>query len=268
MDRQAAVAGRFYAGTRDSLWADLESYCMRGVKAPPALAVVVPHAGYVYSGETAGKVYSRAQIPRRAAIFGPNHTGVGDPFAVSPAERWLTPLGPVPLSSSLTSLLSALPGATRDARAHLREHCLEVQVPFLQYFQPELEIAAVVVSRHSLEACRRIGEALGDALLELDEEDRPLLVASTDMTHFLDEASARAQDLDAIEHILALEPAGLYDTVMSRDISMCGVMPTTIVLFAAARMGATRAELVEYTSSARASGDSSRVVGYAGLVVH
>ncbi|XOF35352.1 MAG: AmmeMemoRadiSam system protein B [Candidatus Electrothrix sp. YB6] len=265
MRRQPAVADRFYPGQPDRLRQSLAELIPEVTDKAEAKAVITPHAGYIYSGGVAGETFARISIPKTVIILGPNHHGRGAPLAVG-TEDWDMPLGQVSLADDLTEALiegSAL--FTADDIAHRYEHSLEVQVPFLQYLQQKLRIVPVVVSRLSFEQCRQAAAELARAVLQYN---RPaLLVASTDMTHYLSRQQASQQDHLALNHILQLDPAGLYDTVLSRRISMCGIMPTTITLLAALELGAEQAELVRYTDSGEVSGDTDQVVGYAGVVV-
>jgi len=150
-----------------------------------------------------------------------------------------------------------------DASAHSREHAIEVQLPFLHRFRPDVRIVPVALGRLSLEECRNLGENVADAIA--GDAERPLLVASSDMSHYVPDAVARKKDQLAIDRMLALDPEGLYRTVRSERISMCGVLPATVVLFAARRLGATSARLIRYATSGDVSRDFDQVVGYAGL---
>jgi AmmeMemoRadiSam system protein B len=176
------------------------------------------------------------------------------------------PLGPVPIERSLTvCILRNSEVIVDDDIAHLQEHSLEVQVPFLQFLQKNLKIVPIVVSHVSYEICQQAAHDLATAIREYGEP--VLMVASTDMTHYESRRSASTKDHLALERIQALDPQGLYETVVGNRISMCGIMPTTITLLAALELGATRAELVRYTDSGEVSGDTDQVVGYAGLVI-
>ncbi len=267
MIRQPVVSDRFYPGDpavlRQTL-ADLIPDLPDGEKVQ-AKGVIVPHAGYVYSGSVAGETFARVNIPETVIILGPNHTGMGRPLALGISD-WTMPLGMVPIERQLAiSILKNSEVLVDDDTAHLQEHSLEVQVPFLQYLQPNLSIVPIVVSHVSYNDCRRAARDLVQAITGYDKP--VLLVASTDMTHYESRASASAKDRLALERILALDPQGLYETVLGNRISMCGVMPTTIVLLAAMELGASQAELVRYTDSGEVSGDTAQVVGYAGLVI-
>jgi len=266
MVRQPAVAGQFYPGRPPDLLAAVRE-CLDPEATPrPAILAICPHAGYVYSGPTAGKTFSRVTIPRRVIVVGPNHRGAGAAAAVMSQGQWLTPLGPVALDAELGQrLLSGSRILSEDARAHHMEHSLEVQVPFLQVLQPDLLLLPICLGWLDFDQCAEIGHDLAQAIAGLGEP--VLLVASTDMTHYESAAAARAKDSQALERVLSLDPQGLYEIVRVRGISMCGVLPATACLAAAIELGATSAELVEYTNSGAVSGDFAQVVGYAGLIV-
>jgi AmmeMemoRadiSam system protein B len=265
MVRQPAVAGSFYTGRAPALAAEVDAF-LADAPAPraPAIGLVAPHAGYVYSGAVAGAVYGRVDVPARVIVLGPNHTGKGHArAALSTAAAWRTPLGEVPIDPGLTRALAALPGVAADPDAHAREHALEVQVPFLQRARPDVSIAALCLAHLSYEAC----EALGLAIADVAAEAGALVVASSDMSHYISAEEARAADGRAIDRILALDPQGLYEVVHAEAISMCGIIPATVMLVAARARGARTAELVRFANSGDVSGDFRQVVGYAGIVV-
>ncbi len=267
MTRQPVVSNQFYPGDPAVLRQALSRYvpAVPPEKKESALAVIVPHAGYVYSGAVAGETFARVKVPETALILGPNHTGNGQPLALGISD-WSMPLGPVPIERGLAvSILRNSEVIVDDDIAHLHEHSLEVQVPFLQFLQKNIKIVPIVVSHVSYDDCRRAAHDLAFAVREFGEP--VLMVASTDMTHYESRQSASAKDHIALERIQALDPRGLYETVVGNRISMCGIMPTTIVLLTTLELGATQAELVRYTDSGEVSGDTNQVVGYAGLVI-
>lgn len=266
MSRAPAVAGRFYPGRPEELKAMIQQYLDPTAVSQPALAVVCPHAGYVFSGSVAGKVFSRVAVPRRVVVLGPNHQGLGEKAALMTRGSWSTPLGEVRLDAKLGGeLLSRSALVREDDLAHRYEHSLEVQVPFLQVLQPDLLLTPLCLSMLTDEQCIDLGHDLAGAIKSLGEP--VLLVASTDMTHYESAQSAQAKDQLALERVLALDPQGLYNTVASRRISMCGFLPTTVALSAALQLGATSAELVAYTNSGQVTGDYEQVVAYAGLII-
>jgi AmmeMemoRadiSam system protein B len=262
-----AVADRFYPGHPEGLRRSVAALIPEVAEASKqqALAVVMPHAGYVYSGATAGATISRVRVPETVLIMGPNHHGRGQAIALG-RDDWQMPMGKVPVDHQLAdAILHASSLIVADENAHLSEHSLEVQLPFLQQMQPALQIVPLVVSALSFEDCRQVARELAVAIGSLR---RPvLMVASTDMSHYESRKEAGRKDRSAIDRILAMDPQGLYTTVIGQRISMCGIMPTTIALLAALELGASKAELVCYTDSGEASGDTSQVVGYAGLII-
>ncbi|MBE0605652.1 MAG: AmmeMemoRadiSam system protein B [Deltaproteobacteria bacterium] len=264
MKRNPAVSGQFYPGTASGLSRALRELT-REVEAPePAIGVVSPHAGYVYSGAVAGELFSSVRVPGTAVIFCPNHTGIGVDAAIVSHGAWRMPWGDVPIDEGLAARLeTASPLLREDASAHSREHSIEVQLPFLHRFRPDVRIVPVALGRLSLDECRDLGESVADAVA--GDPERPLLVASSDMSHYVPDAVARNKDMLAIDRMLALDPEGLYATVRTERISMCGVLPATVVLFAARRLGATSARLIRYATSGDVSRDFEQVVGYAGL---
>ena len=264
--RTPAVAGRFYPDNPQILTADLKRYCPPHPAPKEARAIIVPHAGYPYSGACAGAVFSRTIISSPLVVLGPNHTGLGHPIALTARGHWATPLGPLPIDAELAdALLRHLPNARDDHRAHLREHSIEVLLPFILHRQPQASFVPLCLAHLTLEQCRALGADLAQCLK--DAPTPPLLVVSTDMSHFLSATEAAARDAFAIDAMVALDPERLYAEVHHKDITMCGVIPTTVALFAALDLGASAGELIAYTHSGTVSGDHQRVVAYAGVVV-
>jgi AmmeMemoRadiSam system protein B len=268
MIRSPVVAGQFYPGDQSSLSRTLSSLIpdVPLTEKKEALAVVSPHAGYVYSGGVAGETFAMVKVPETVLILGPNHTGSGLPVAIMDKGAWQMPMGEVEIDEELAAaLVSDSTIIQPDDMAHRSEHSLEVQVPFLQFVQHNLAITPIVVSHISYESCVAVGNDIATAI---ENYNKPvLIVASTDMTHYESRESASSKDSLALERIKNLDPQGLYDTVVGNRISMCGIMPTTVALVAALKLGAKQAELVRYTDSGETSGDTSQVVGYAGLVI-
>ena len=265
--RTPAVAGRFYPGRAEELLRDIREYTSP-VKTGriAAIGCVAPHAGYIYSGGVAGAVYSRLEIPERCVILCPNHTGKGRPLAVMANTTWQTPLGEVVADAELAArLLRRFPALQEDSAAHRAEHAIEVQLPFLQAQQPELNIVPIVIGTSDFDVLRGLGEALADVIA--GREEKVLIVAASDMNHYESDAVTRVKDHKAIERVLAMDARGLWEVVMNEDISMCGFGPTIVMLTAAKLLGATSATLVKYATSGDVSGDYESVVGYAGITV-
>ena len=266
MIRLPAVAGRFYESNPGHLKREIEAYLEPEAPREAAIAAVCPHAGYMYSGHVAGAVFSRLLVPEKVVILGPNHTGLGAPAAIMVEGTWQMPLGPVPIAQDLArEILAQSQVLEEDVEAHLYEHSLEVQVPFLQYLNPRVEIVPICLSALPVAALEDIGLALARAISNYPEP--VLIVASTDMSHYVPHEVAKQKDALAIERILALDYAGLIQVVQRERISMCGVYPTASTIVAAKALGAREGRLIKYATSGEVSGDFYQVVGYAGIII-
>jgi AmmeMemoRadiSam system protein B len=264
--RQPAVAGRFYPRDPNVLRADVHSYLAPQQPTVPALGCVVPHAGYIYSGHIAGAVFTRLELPQHCILMCPNHTGMGQPLSIMSSGAWQTPLGAVLVDSNFArSLKQSFSFLSEDNEAHRAEHGAEVELPFLQALRPDVQFVPIAIGTGRYEILEGLGHAIAEAAAE--HKDRILIIASSDMNHYENDAITRVKDRKAIDRILALDPEGLFDVVMREEISMCGYGPTVAMLTAVRQMGATRAELVKYATSGEVSGDRDMVVGYAGLAV-
>jgi MEMO1 family protein len=264
--RRAVVANRFYPGSKEALAGEIDAFFENSTRTPvKALAVVSPHAGYLYSGALAAGTLAAVKIPESVVILGPNHHGRGAAIALS-ATNWQTPLGVVPADQTLIDLiLEHGPMVQVDESAHAPEHSLEVQVPFLQRLQPHLKIVPLVLSQLSFAECQALAASLAAAITAAGGEH--LLVASSDMSHYEPREAASRKDHLALAAITALDAEALYRTVFSQRISMCGVIPVVVAILAAGLLGAEHAELIGYTDSGHVTGDSHQVVGYAGVVI-
>ena len=268
MSRSPAVENMFYPGDSKKLQQELKAFVKPSSSPQRVLAAISPHAGYMYSGGVAGAVFSQIEIPETVVILGPNHRGLGARIAVESTGSWEMPMGAVPIDETLARLIIDKAGKDiqTDPKAHAMEHSIEVQIPFLQVLRSDLTIVPICVSHIVLTACEKVGKALAEVVRDYNKP--VLLVASTDMTHYESQEAAKTKDHLAIDRILDLDPKGLYDVVAENKISMCGVIPTTIVLIACKALGATKAELVQYATSGDVTGDYGQVVGYAGFVIY
>lgn len=230
-----------------------------------AKAIILPHAGYLYSGKTAGEVMRRTQIPETCFLIGPNHWGYGHPFAIVSAGSWETPLGAVEIDHNFASgLLEACHDLRKDDGAHEKEHSLEVEVPFLQYRNPQVKIVPLVIGTLDWDRSREVALALTEFL---KTRRGVLIVASTDMNHYESDEATRKKDRYALQAIEALDPEGLRKAITHQRITMCGAVPVYMALFLIHALGGKKAHLVDYRTSADASGDYDRVVGYAGFII-
>lgn len=267
MVRQPAVAGQFYTDDPRRLRTELARMIPAGAPKRRVAGIVAPHAGYLYSGSVAGTVYCAIEIPRTVVILGPNHHGFGATAALYPEGEWLTPFGAVPVERRLSALVKEYaPLVVADASAHRFEHSLEVQVPFLQYLRSDVAIVPLCLGFGDFERCRQLGEGLARAVQAFGEE--VLIVASSDMTHYESAEEARVKDEVAIARVLDLDPEGLVSICRQKGITMCGVIPSTVMLVAVKELGATRGELVRYNTSGDVTGDHRQVVAYAAMAVY
>jgi hypothetical protein len=264
--RMPAVAGQFYPANADTLRRALESYTSVNGEKLNAIGAVAPHAGYMYSGHVAGAVYGRLHLPDRYVILCPNHTGHGEPLAIMSEGSWMTPLGEVQIDSDLARrIMSSMPMLRDDIEAQRHEHGLEVQLPFLQMLVKSFEFVPITVGTSRYEHLVALGDAIARAIES--RGDHVMIIASSDMNHYETDSTTRVKDRKAIDRVLALDPAGLYDVVLKERVTMCGFGPTIAMITAAQALGAKSAELIRYATSGDVSGDRDAVVGYAGIVV-
>ncbi len=268
--RKAAVAGYFYPAEHNALLKQVNDFFeeaeLEFLPKQKALAIIAPHAGYLYSGQTAAKVYAQIHVPKKIFILSPNHTGEGVPISINSEGQWATPLGEAKIDSHLAqTFMKYCPQAEEDEAAHLEEHSLEVQLPFLQYLKKDFEFVPLTLQHLSYSECEEMGKALAQTIQKCGEE--VLVVASSDMNHYESQEKTLQKDQRAIEAILKLDPPFLYEEVHRHQISMCGIIPATIALIASKLLGAQEAKLIEHTTSGSVTGDFKQVVGYASFVI-
>lgn len=267
MLRLPAVAGRFYPSDPEELTALIRKSVVSDPNDSPTQvrACLVPHAGYVYSGHVAGAVLGRIALPRKIIILGVRHYPRGEPAAILSSGAWRTPLGDARIDEELAEALKkACPLLREDSVAHSSEHSLEVQLPFLQVLAPEFTFVPVALGTVRFESLVSVGGAIARVLAA--SKENVLLLTTSDLNHYEDDATTRIKDHKAIEQLLALNPRGLYDACRNEEISMCGLGPAVAMLTALNALAAKKPELVKYATSADVSGDRSAVVGYAGMI--
>jgi AmmeMemoRadiSam system protein B len=258
------VAGQFYPHTKSALSAFLQANIDPTHKKNDAVAAIMPHAGYIYSGKTAAHTIARINVTDTVLLLGPNHTGKGEQFAIRTEGTWATPLGQVSIDQSLAAeILKGSNLIHDDDAAHRAEHSLEVQLPFLQAMNPRVAIVPLAVGTHNLERLRIVAEVIAAVL----KGKNVLMLVSSDMTHYESKKSATEKDKLAIDAIIDLNETELARVVSQRNITMCGFAPTYIAIIAAKILGARRGALIEYTTSGEVTGDDEQVVGYAGIII-
>lgn len=269
MIRKAVWAGmgKFYPGDAERLKEYLHSVIPEVKVKQQVKAVVLPHAGYMYSGAVAGKTISTVNVPDCVLILSPCHTGLGRPYSLMAEGTWITPLGQIKVNEKL---VNAILGNSRlievDESAHIHEHAIEVELPFLRYLNDNVTIVPMVVADFVIENYKKVGAALAASILQYNEP--VLIVASSDMSHYEPQKVAKEKDTMAIEAVMELNPEKLLKIVRENKISMCGIIPVAVALFACKELAAKKAELIDYQTSGDITGDYSSVVGYAGIIIH
>lgn len=272
--RKPVVSGTFYGGTARELAEQIE-WCYNHELGPGALpevndkgpreiiALVVPHAGYYYSGPVAAHAYKELAsdgIFDTAVIIGPNHTGYGSPLSVWTEDSWRTPLGEVKINKEVAhNLLGGIIEA--DVAGHIYEHSIEVQLPWLQYLYREIRIVPITMLAQDIETSRVLGKAIAQA------GNNIVIIASSDFTHYEPQSTAIEKDTSMIDAITNLDEEELYKRRALLNSTMCGFGPVASAIVAAKEMGAKTASLLKYATSGDSTGDFSRVVGYGSIVI-
>ncbi|TQD25391.1 MEMO1 family protein [Methanolobus vulcani] len=263
--RQTTVAGQFYPQNPKSLKKELNR-CFKDVaiSEEPILGAVVPHAGYVYSGEVAAHAYAKLPKADTYILFGPNHTGYGSPVALS-QDSWVTPLGVVEADREIGKHLAGTI-IDFDELAHHFEHSIEVQIPFLQHrFGSDFSILPICMGLQDEETSMEVGTEVARAVKATGK--KVVFIASSDFTHYQPDSVARDQDSYLIEAILDMDIPEFYRRKEERNISACGFGPIAAMLAASKELGASKASLIKYATSGDVSEDTSGVVGYAAITI-
>ena len=231
-----------------------------------ARTALVPHAGLIYSGRIAADVLRRIEMPESIIVIGPKHTSLGVEWAVAPHKTWSLPGITVASDRELADqLCQAIDGLQLDAAAHQHEHAIEVELPWLARWAPDSRVVGIAIGNANFERCQQFAAGLATVLQ--DRLDRTLLIISSDMNHFANDAETRRVDALAIAAMEAIDPERLYRTVRDNQISMCGMLPACMVLECLRQLEhLNESQTVAYGTSADVSGDTSRVVGYAGML--
>lgn len=262
--RQPCVAGQFYPKGQKELKKELSRYFKDNGPLPgKVVGAVVPHAGYVYSGEVASHAYALLPKADTYVLIGPNHTGYGSAIALS-QDTWLTPLGEVRTDRELGKLLAGTI-VDQDELAHRFEHSIEVQLPFLQYlFGDDFEILPVCMGLQDEDTAIEVGKELANAARISGKS--VVFIASSDLSHYLSAERASSDDHYLIGPVIDMDIREFYRRKDERSITACGFGPIAAVMAASKEFGASGARLLRYASSAEVNGDKSRVVGYAAIV--
>ncbi len=275
--RYPAVSGSFYPSPAATLQRQVDGFLALARKSVPSRsckALIVPHAGYIYSGLTAAHSFAAAEHQLRESnttiiLIGPNHTGLGNPIAVS-FEDWKTPIGKSETDLPLAgAIIKSNPAITKNEAAHLAEHSIEVQLPFLQSINPNAKIVAICMTWQDDDSAKMLAKAIYDASRQPAFAGRNLLViASSDFTHYESGEQAQALDSQPLEFIKALQATAFEEEVESAGLSICGHGPIAVALHYAKLAGAKKAQLLRYTNSGKETdGDETKVVAYASFAI-
>lgn len=266
--RQPAVAGKFYPRTEGQIRNEIDHLYDAYLGKRPVLnangprnivGLVVPHAGYVYSGPVAAYAYAALAedgFPETFIVIGPNHTGMGLPVAMT-TEDFDTPLGRVRIDKEIVGRMGRM--VADDPMAHRFEHSIEVQLPFIQYLREDVTFVPIAMAAQDYETAVEVADEVRNACQGRDV----VIIASTDFSHYVPPQVAARQDRAVIDRILALDAEGIYDTVVRKNVSMCGYGPVMAMLLAS---GGKQAELLKYGNSGDVS-PMEDVVGYAAIKV-
>ncbi len=267
--RKPCVAGQFYPLDPKSLTKLISSFADKATQKNDVLGCMLPHAGYIYSGQVAVETISSVNIKDTVILLGPNHTGLGAAFSIMTEGIWQTPLGNIEIDQKLAKLfLDKSKYLKADILAHIDEHSLEVELPILQYFKSNFKIVPIALRTDDLSVLVKIAEELVSVIIENNLKSSVMFIASSDMTHYESEESAQKKDALAIEAIIALDENRLEVVVKESNISMCGFAPVSVLIKATKMLGAKTGKLIKYQTSGQTSGDFSSVVGYAGITIN
>jgi len=286
MSRASVISGRYYPATREDVCDVIKGLAGPGPvgandirpsgqgqgqgqgQEADVVGVMVPHASIDFCGPVAAAAWRQIKVPSTVVVIGPNHTGLGARVAVYGDEDYGTPAGPMTVDRTLARALAGDGGLLEiDSCAHEEEHSIEAVLPFIQVLNPAARVVPICVRSLTLAQCSAVADSLFRAITGPDvDKGGVLVVASSDMNHSEPVRSGQRRDRLALDRIEALDPAGLFDAVVSHHLSMCGVSAVVIMMYVALRLGARFAETVAYSTSMRVTGDPSAVVGYASAV--
>lgn len=261
MIRRPVVAGMFYPLHRDNINEQL-SNLFKGIERNGFVCVVSPHAGYEYSGKTAAYAINSLKPSKSFIVLGPNHNMMGSEFSIMGSGEWETPLGKVSIDSELAKEIKKCEVIREDEFAHMQEHSIEVQLPFLQYrfkgfrFVP-ISISNIGYSEDFLKRC----ESLGKHIAKTIKRKEVNVIASSDFSHYLPKEVAKEKDKKAIEKIQELDPEGFFRILEEIDASVCGYGPIAVLIYIAKELG-LKAKVINHTDSGESTGDTSSVVSY------
>ena len=264
--RKPAVSGTFYPNSREEIINFIEKNIDDNKNKINARGMISPHAGYIYSGACALKGFSRVIIPDTVIILGVNHRGLGKGFSVDSSDLWITPLGDIPIDKELSELIVKNSELFEyDNLASMYEHSIEVQLPLIRYFNENIKIVPITIGIYDLDLLIRAGKEISKLI---GKRDDVMIIASSDMSHYVSEDYAKKVDFLAIREMENINPEAMFNTVVKNNISMCGLATVTMMLSSLREMGVKNSEIVEYTNSGVITGDKKEVVAYLSMIFY
>jgi MEMO1 family protein len=262
--RESLFAGSFYPLYKDEIEKYIQNNAENVETKYDAISIISPHAGYVYSGKTALSVYSRINIPENVIIIGPNHTGIGESVSIYNKGVWETPLGDVEIETNIANnILNNSKYAKSDFSAHSEEHSIEVQLPMIQSFNRNIKLIPIIMKNYSLPVI----EDLAEAIFKGSSNTKTLVIASSDMSHYIPRKVAKELDYIAFDKINNLDYIGLMKVVNENNIPMCGLGPVSVAIAYSRMKDAKRATLINYTDSGEITLDIDSVVSYVSYLI-
>lgn len=272
MLRKTTHAGSFYPRFGDQISTQIQRWTEGQPTArreENCLGLIVPHAGYVYSGACAAKGfhYIGEQHFDSLLILHPSHQGINFDWSVSPFDQYDTPLGMVEQDPRLFELLTRnTEDKNREKRLHELEHSLEIQLPLIKYFFPATPICPVMIGRPHPEVAMRLAEQIREAVAASGKKVG--IIVSTDLSHYHDSDRAEKMDSLIIRYIMSLDADALWQSVISMRCEACGIGGLLALIMYAGIHDDAKAKVIEYTHSGKVSGDNQQVVGYLSALVY
>lgn len=261
MLREAAFAGSFYPSSKEEVEKQISDFFneVQGVSESTSV-VIAPHAGYIYSGKVAAYAYSALKKFDTYIILSPNHTGLGEVISIYPAGEWETPLGKISVDDEVADAIAEKMGVERDPIAHIQEHSIEVQLPFIQKKFAGAKIVPITIGTSDAEVLEELGEVIFEVC-----GSRVGVIASSDFSHQLLIEKAEELDMLALEFIKAGDIEGFSQIVRDKMMSICGYPGIVVAMHYCKKIGLVRGKLLKYDTSASETGDATAVVGYAAV---
>lgn len=266
--RKSVIAGSWYPGNPSVLRKDIQHYfdAASGTDVKgEIIGLIAPHAGYVYSGQVAAHAYHLIRGNQYDAVImiGPSHRVAFHGVSVYGRGGYETPLGVVPIAEDLAAKIKKISALVADIpMAHLQEHALEIQLPFLQVALNDFSFLPLMMGDQDADACRK----LASAIYQTVQDKKILIVGSSDLSHFYNYHTAKKMDAIVLEHIRNGDAEGLLQSLENGTVEACGGGPMAVVMLVAHMMKADKPHLLKYANSGDVTGDKNSVVGYAAAV--